>query len=168
DSLAVARRFVAAASLAAKEYAIGVTPRGGQVTNPEEVSEAKQFLDQARLDVGSLPRAVRATADSDLAALRAMLDRAAAPDSVAARAGLLAQRIARVVGGALESFPARPPSLVRSEEHTSELQSPYDIVCRLLLEKKTWPNAYSLPIAVRYTQDSFSCSGWLWPVHAND
>src|SRR5207248_11745014 len=26
--------------------------------------------------------------------------------------------------------------LERSEEHTSELQSPYDIVCRLLLEKK--------------------------------
>src|SRR5438094_7573854 len=25
---------------------------------------------------------------------------------------------------------------VRSEEHTSELQSPYDLVCRLLLEKK--------------------------------
>src|SRR5437867_6378162 len=28
----------------------------------------------------------------------------------------------------------RPSS--RSEEHTSELQSPYDLVCRLLLEKK--------------------------------
>src|SRR5207248_4895411 len=27
-----------------------------------------------------------------------------------------------------------PP--LRSEEHTSELQSPYDLVCRLLLEKK--------------------------------
>src|SRR5438094_6321050 len=27
-------------------------------------------------------------------------------------------------------------SSVRSEEHTSELQSPYDLVCRLLLEKK--------------------------------
>src|SRR5438094_3008555 len=29
----------------------------------------------------------------------------------------------------------------RSEEHTSELQSPYDLVCRLLLEKKKkgWP-----------------------------
>src|SRR5437867_5921167 len=27
-------------------------------------------------------------------------------------------------------------SLPRSEEHTSELQSPYDLVCRLLLEKK--------------------------------
>src|SRR5437867_10139094 len=26
--------------------------------------------------------------------------------------------------------------VVRSEEHTSELQSPYDLVCRLLLEKK--------------------------------
>src|SRR5438094_2985263 len=28
------------------------------------------------------------------------------------------------------------PSPPRSEEHTSELQSPYDLVCRLLLEKK--------------------------------
>src|SRR5207248_10512461 len=27
-------------------------------------------------------------------------------------------------------------TLARSEEHTSELQSPYDLVCRLLLEKK--------------------------------
>jgi len=113
DSLAVARRIVAAASLAAKEYANGVAPRGGQVTSPEEVSEAKQFLDQARLDVGSLPRAVRATADSDLVALRRMLDRAAPPDSVAARAGLLAQRIATAVGGALETFPSHLPSLVR-------------------------------------------------------
>src|SRR5437867_9437480 len=26
--------------------------------------------------------------------------------------------------------------VTRSEEHTSELQSPYDLVCRLLLEKK--------------------------------
>src|SRR5437867_5321171 len=31
---------------------------------------------------------------------------------------------------------AAPAHLVRSEEHTSELQSPYDLVCRLLLEKK--------------------------------
>src|SRR5437867_9078836 len=28
------------------------------------------------------------------------------------------------------------PRWPRSEEHTSELQSPYDLVCRLLLEKK--------------------------------
>src|SRR5690348_18204391 len=28
------------------------------------------------------------------------------------------------------------PSILRSEEHTSELQSPVHLVCRLLLEKK--------------------------------
>src|SRR5207248_9694580 len=28
-----------------------------------------------------------------------------------------------------------PAEVDRSEEHTSELQSPYDLVCRLLLEK---------------------------------
>src|SRR5437867_10064629 len=31
-------------------------------------------------------------------------------------------------------------SMPRSEEHTSELQSPYDLVCRLLLEKKKKKN----------------------------
>src|SRR5207248_2028109 len=31
---------------------------------------------------------------------------------------------------------ARTEQKPRSEEHTSELQSPYDLVCRLLLEKK--------------------------------
>src|SRR5438094_1254550 len=31
---------------------------------------------------------------------------------------------------------AGEPAAMRSEEHTSELQSPYDLVCRLLLEKK--------------------------------
>src|SRR5437868_9045219 len=29
-----------------------------------------------------------------------------------------------------------PPRTLRSEEHTSELQSRFDLVCRLLLEKK--------------------------------
>src|SRR5438094_6697973 len=38
-------------------------------------------------------------------------------------------RMARPPGGSA----ARPQG---SEEHTSELQSPYDVVCRLLLEKK--------------------------------
>src|SRR5438034_7746303 len=31
---------------------------------------------------------------------------------------------------------ASPPARLRSEEHTSELQSHSDLVCRLLLEKK--------------------------------
>src|SRR2546426_6480482 len=35
--------------------------------------------------------------------------------------------------------------LPRSEEHTSELQSPCNLVCRLLLEKKKQPGTYLLP-----------------------
>src|SRR6266540_6092076 len=34
-------------------------------------------------------------------------------------------------------FESDLPGHVRSEEHTSELQSHHDLVCRLLLEKKT-------------------------------
>src|SRR5205807_9753794 len=34
----------------------------------------------------------------------------------------------------------RPVPELRSEEHTSELQSPCNLVCRLLLEKKNIPN----------------------------
>src|SRR5262245_19055446 len=32
--------------------------------------------------------------------------------------------------------------------------------------QNTWPYGYRMPIAVRYTQDTFSRSGWLWPVDA--
>src|SRR4051794_5276460 len=41
-------------------------------------------------------------------------------------------------GGGARHDRARPPRLrrLRSEEHTSELQSPVHLVCRLLLEKK--------------------------------
>src|SRR2546428_2781654 len=42
----------------------------------------------------------------------------------------------RLVGLASDDFPA----VVRSEEHTSELQSRSDLVCRLLLEKKKKKN----------------------------
>src|SRR5699024_12587546 len=38
---------------------------------------------------------------------------------------------------------ARPPTAGRSEEHTSELQSRFDLVCRLLLEKKKHTNAHT-------------------------
>src|SRR5258708_14548354 len=34
------------------------------------------------------------------------------------------------------TVPESTPEIVRSEEHTSELQSPDHLVCRLLLEKK--------------------------------
>src|SRR5256885_11152425 len=36
-------------------------------------------------------------------------------------------------------------ALLRSEEHTSELQSPCNLVCRLLLEKKKKPCPACLP-----------------------
>src|SRR5690606_41363970 len=42
----------------------------------------------------------------------------------------------RTVPGGLTASSARPPARARSEEHTSELQSRENLVCRLLLEKK--------------------------------
>src|SRR5256885_3439479 len=40
--------------------------------------------------------------------------------------------------------PREQRDMVRSEEHTSELQSPCNLVCRLLLEKKKKTNSTSL------------------------
>src|SRR5256885_5302872 len=55
-------------------------------------------------------------------------------------------------GQVVEGFGARSKTLmgtIRSEEHTSELQSPCNLVCRLLLEKKNLspglPNGASAP-----------------------
>src|SRR5256885_12226157 len=44
--------------------------------------------------------------------------------------------------------PSRAAQLQRSEEHTSELQSPCNLVCRLLLEKKK-TTAYAFSRSVR-------------------
>src|SRR6266705_5577733 len=44
--------------------------------------------------------------------------------------------LARIVGSRPRPSRDNRTIGVRSEEHTSELQSPYDIVCSLLLEKK--------------------------------
>src|SRR5256885_7234563 len=41
----------------------------------------------------------------------------------------------------ISPYPA-PSVSTRSEEHTSELQSPCNLVCRLLLEKKKLPHVY--------------------------
>src|SRR2546426_1928841 len=51
---------------------------------------------------------------------------------IAELAGLLYARGVRAV----TLNPGMAPGHVRSEEHTSELQSPCNLVCRLLLEKK--------------------------------
>src|SRR5256885_13124070 len=53
--------------------------------------------------------------------------------------------------GFLTIYPSAPPAMpkflgmwfaYRSEEHTSELQSPCNLVCRLLLEKKKHNSIY--------------------------
>src|SRR2546430_10917638 len=63
-----------------------------------------------------------------------------------AEAHALVERAQRIVA-AQDEAPALPPSLaeefaVRSEEHTSELQSQSNLVCRLLLEKKKHDRYY--------------------------
>src|SRR2546426_8330020 len=54
--------------------------------------------------------------------------------------GLLVEALERLLVGARE--PQRADE--RSEEHTSELQSPCNLVCRLLLEKKKKKAARSI------------------------
>src|SRR3712207_7896767 len=46
-------------------------------------------------------------------------------------------------------YPRRPPQPVRSEEHTSELQSRQYLVCRLLLEKKKTSSPKTRPACPR-------------------
>src|SRR5438105_11662056 len=48
--------------------------------------------------------------------------------------------LARRPGALREERPQPLAGLLRSEEHTSELQSRVDLVCRLLLEKKKLPH----------------------------
>src|SRR5438876_3663609 len=51
-------------------------------------------------------------------------------------------------------------AVARSEEHTSELQSPVHLVCRLLLEKKkmdTCLNTPTIPAIKAVTQDPTTC-----------
>src|SRR5437868_160172 len=74
--------------------------------------------------------------EADLAHLQARLDRSVAIEPRFERALLALQGpaaaavLARFAAG-VERMP-----FMRSEEHTSELQSRFDLVCRLLLEKK--------------------------------
>src|SRR5215468_12759005 len=62
--------------------------------------------------------------------------------------------ISRAPGGGPPPIPRQPASMppqqqsmpTRSEEHTSELQSPHALVCRLLLEKKKPSIAWASPM----------------------
>src|SRR5258708_11890951 len=67
-----------------------------------------------------------------------------------------------IVGGEWDHTIWNPPSLptrqLRSEEHTSELQSPDHLVCRLLLEKKKHHAPVLLSASRREELDSWHCS----------
>src|SRR5438067_5100259 len=55
-------------------------------------------------------------------------------------------------GGRVISWGSAGPRTSRSEEHTSELQSRFDLVCRLLLEKKkNQTHIYVRSAIVEYT-----------------
>src|SRR5690348_17887037 len=63
------------------------------------------------------------------------------PDRIQAGAGIIPMQKEKGPAGASLFFIHQPGGrlrrpLFRSEEHTSELQSPVHLVCRLLLEKK--------------------------------
>src|SRR5689334_24320640 len=62
----------------------------------------------------------------------------------ARHAGALA--LGRVLPPGLRPGGGPPLRGLRSEEHTSELQSQFHLVCRLLLEKKKKKTKYTVPI----------------------
>src|SRR2546429_6017436 len=55
--------------------------------------------------------------------------------------------------------PAAAARIVRSEEHTSELQSRLHLVCRLLLEKKKATTSYTSPTRQPAWSIAASCHG---------
>src|SRR2546426_8855090 len=58
----------------------------------------------------------------------------------------------------LRSEISSSPAANRSEEHTSELQSPCNLVCRLLLEKKKKEKAKKRPVALAPMVDATNYS----------
>jgi high-affinity iron transporter len=102
DPIVVARRVSAAAALAVKEYALGVPPAGGVVTDSEEVKEARLFIDQARAALPGLPAVARSHSDSALQLIRTLFDRAAAPAEIAPVAQALGRRLAQDLGAEIE------------------------------------------------------------------
>src|SRR5256885_10860299 len=81
-------------------------------------------------------------------------DRARAPRTRARRASARGARGARDRDRRAPAGPewaagraaVAPPTSPRSEEHTSELQSPCNLVCRLLLEKKKQNSKHNIGI----------------------
>src|SRR5438876_3316980 len=58
--------------------------------------------------------------------------------------------------------PRGPRLPGRSEEHTSELQSPVHLVCRLLLEKKISSNCWRRVLILHQRRGAFPARRFLW------
>jgi high-affinity iron transporter len=113
DSVSASRRVMAAAELAAKEYALGVPREGGIVTDSEELREARLFVAQARRQVPDLPVILRAPVDSMLRVLDSLAQRWAPPSALQEVAAALSLRIGEDLGAAVAQAPTQPPSLER-------------------------------------------------------
>src|SRR5256885_5798727 len=96
--------------------------------------------------------------------------------SAALVASLTAVSIRMARSGSISSaWGTRSTPLVRSEEHTSELQSPCNLVCRLLLEKKqTSISLHPHHLAENFlyvSKDAYSiarsCAASAWCDHAS-
>src|SRR2546429_2726548 len=67
------------------------------------------------------------------------------------RSGLASGRAVPIIaGGRLSGRADAVAAGARSEEHTSELQSPLHLVCRLLLEKKKNNNSHELLVTMKH------------------
>src|SRR2546426_8958554 len=75
-------------------------------------------------------------------------ERTARADSVTAVGP--SREIRSAIAGVRSSSSTEGSLRYRSEEHTSELQSPCNLVCRLLLEKKKTYNCYKYYLPSNY------------------
>src|SRR2546430_13241469 len=80
----------------------------------------------------------------------------------------MASALGRPSGCPAASVAENAGSWVRSEEHTSELQSQSNLVCRLLLEKKKKKDDYNVFSLKENDIDSLHAHYTLKHLHTND
>src|SRR5256886_7853364 len=113
----------------------GIPPTRGRIIRP--LLDLRRAELTAHLDAVGLAW-IEDPTNRDLRFLRNRIRHDLLPLLATAHAGDLSARLARVAREARQAVDTL--ERVRSEEHTSELQSQSNLVCRLLLEKKKQPS----------------------------